>query len=54
MPEETPLNLRETCPDCGSEKLQPPDNMGWRYCNDCGSDFSPDYNPEEDPDAFPE
>lgn len=38
----------DTCPDCGSDNIGPPDSDGWLMCHDCGTDFSPDYEPGDD------
>lgn len=42
---------RTACPDCGSTDMDPPDSQGWQICNGCGSDFSPDYQPGDDPEG---
>lgn len=39
------------CPDCGSDKIDPPDSMGWQMCRNCGTDFAPDYAPDYDEEA---
>ncbi len=45
----TAMEHRLFCPDCGSDKLDPPDEMGWRFCRNCQSDFAADYDPLTDP-----
>lgn len=44
------MTIRTRCPDCGSVDLTSPDADGWQYCNMCGSDFHPDWQPGDDPD----
>lgn len=42
---------RTVCPDCGSPDMTPPDDDGWQSCQACGSDFSRDYVPGDDPEG---